>query len=60
MIGIQTLKEVIIKTERILGLKARDIYVDRGCSGHNYTGDNMSSSMIFKICILHVFTSQPL
>tara|TARA_Y100000031_G_scaffold74390_1_gene82071 strand:- start:484 stop:642 length:159 start_codon:yes stop_codon:yes gene_type:complete len=29
MIGIQTLKEVIIKTERILGLKARDIYIDR-------------------------------
>ena len=47
MIDIQTLKEVIIKTERILSLKARDVYVDRGYSGHNYTGDNISSSMIF-------------
>ncbi len=34
-----TLKEAIIQTERISGLKARDIYVDRGYRGHNYTGE---------------------
>jgi IS5 family transposase len=34
-----TLEESITQTERITGFKARDIYVDRGHRGHNYTGE---------------------
>jgi IS5 family transposase len=34
-----TLNDAVIQTERISGLKARDIYVDRVYRGHNYTGE---------------------
>ncbi len=36
-----TLEEVVSQTERVSGFKARDIYVDRGYRGHNYTGQAM-------------------
>ncbi len=34
-----TLKDAVAQAERVSGLKARDIYVDRGYRGHNYTGE---------------------
>jgi IS5 family transposase len=33
-----TLRDAVMQTERIAGLKAQDIYVDRGYRGHNYKG----------------------
>jgi len=34
-----TLEEAVVQAERVSGLKARDIYVDRGYRGHTYTGE---------------------
>ena len=33
-----TLMEAVMQTERIAGIKIRDIYVDRGYRGHDYKG----------------------
>lgn len=33
-----TLMEAVMQTERIAGIKTRDIYVDRGYRGHDYKG----------------------
>ena len=33
-----TLNDAVLQTERIAGLKAKEIYVDRGYRGHNYKG----------------------
>lgn len=34
-----TLEDAVVQAERVSGLKARDIYVDRGYRGHTYTGE---------------------
>jgi len=34
-----TLNDAVLQTEHITGLKAKEIYVDRGYRGHNYEGE---------------------
>src|SRR3990167_2786259 len=35
---VHTLKESVLQVERVTGLKAKEIYVDRGYRGYNYEG----------------------
>jgi IS5 family transposase len=34
-----TLNETVLRSENVSGVKVKEVYVDRGCRGHDYIGD---------------------